>query len=275
MGPMPDCTTAVILAAGRGTRMRRDAANASLDAAQAAAAAIGIKGMIPDARGRPFLDHVLSSLADAGITDACLVIGPDHDLIRQYYASHAPRRVRVAFAVQHEPTGTADGLLAAEEWAAHRDTIVLNADNIYPVDAIIALVRLGAPGFVAFDREALIRESNIDPDRIGAFAILTLREDGTLAAIVEKPTDEQVHAAASARWISMNIWRFDANIFAACRDVPRSPRGEHELPLAVELAVGRGMQLHAVPAHAGVLDLSNRGDIADVARRLGAVEIEP
>ena len=31
----------------------------------------------------------------------------------------------------------------------------------------------------------------------------------------------------------MNVWRFDARIFAACRDVPRSVRGEFELPEAV------------------------------------------
>jgi glucose-1-phosphate thymidylyltransferase len=73
----------------------------------------------------------------------------------------------------------------------------------------------------------------------------------------------------------MNIWRFDHDIFAACRDVPLSPRGEHELPLAVALAIDRGMRLRAVRLHAGVLDLSNRGDIADVARRLGDREIQP
>jgi len=255
--------------------MRRDTAGVELDAAQAAIANHGIKGMIPDSRGRPFLDHVLSSLADAGITEVCVVIGPDHQVIPAYYATHPPRRVRLAFAIQHAATGTADGLLAAEPWAAGRDVIVLNADNLYPVGAIRALVTLGGSGLVAFDRDALIRESNIDPDRIGAFAILTLRADDTLAAIVEKPGAEYRHSETHATEISMNIWRFDAAMFDACRQVPFSPRGEHELPVAVGAAVDAGMLLQAVRVHAGVLDLSNRGDIVTVAQRLGAMEIAP
>ena len=269
------CTTAIVLAAGRGSRMRRDTATATLDAAQAAVAAHGIKGMIPDTRGRPFLDHVLSSLADARIVDVCLVIGPDHDIVRTHYAAHPPTRIRLAFAIQHEPTGTADGLLTAEMWTAGRDVLVLNADNLYPVDAIRSLTMLGGPGLIAFDRDALIRESNIDPERIGSFAIVTLHDDGALESIVEKPGPLYGHGMPPQAFISMNIWRFDTTIFAACRAVPLSPRGEHELPMAVGLAVSQGMKLRAVRVAAGVLDLSNRGDIATVAQRLGNREVRP
>jgi len=72
--------------------------------------------------------------------------------------------------------------------------------------------------------------------------------------------------------VSMNCWRFDTRIFAACRDVPRSPRGEYELPEAVGLAMRRGLRLRAVPARGPVLDLSRRADAGEVERRLaGAV----
>lgn len=228
-----------------------------------------MKAMIPDARGRPFLDHVLSSLADSGIVDVCLIIGPGHDAIRDHYTLRPPQRVKVDFVVQPGPTGTADAMLVAEPWAAGRDVIVMNADNLYPVAAIKALVSLGAPGCIAFDRSALIRESNIEASRVGMFAVLSLRPDGTADGIVEKPGD------TAGDWISMNIWRFDHDIFSACRDVPLSPRGEHELPLAVALLISRGKRLQAIPFRAGVLDLSHRGDVADVARRLGDRDIQP
>lgn len=268
---MIEATTAIVLAAGLGSRMRRDAHDAVTDPAQAAAAALGVKGMIPDSRGRPFLDHVLSSLADAGVRDVCLVIGPAHGTIREHYALRPPLRVAVSFVEQATPTGTADAVLAAAHWAAGRDTVVLNADNLYPVPAIQALVTLGAPGCVAFDRNTLIRDSNIDGARIGAFAVLTLRPDDTVAAIVEKPG----FAAVGNDWISMNLWRFDSTILEACRDVPPSARGERELPLAVALAIDRGAIYRAVRLRAGVFDLSHRGDIAGVARRLGDREIQP
>ena len=58
----------------------------------------------------------------------------------------------------------------------------------------------------------------------------------------------------------MNVWRFDERIFAACRDVERSPRGEFELPEAVRLAIQRGVRFAVVPAQGPVLrSLATRG----------------
>jgi glucose-1-phosphate thymidylyltransferase len=271
---MKECTTAVVLAAGIGSRMRRQVSASPLSPAQAAAAARGLKGMIPDGQGRPFLDHVLSSLADGGITDVCLIVGSEHESIREHYALRPPHRVKLAFAVQPSPLGTADALLAATPWFANGEVLVLNGDNLYPVAAVAALARLGEPGCIAFERAALVRESNIDASRIAAYAILTLRPDDTLGGIIEKPGFDDERAGA-ADWISMNIWRFNAEILAACRDVAPSPRGELELPLAVALAISRGVRLRAIRTHGGVIDLSNRGDILEMARRLGDRDIEP
>src|SRR5664279_2694965 len=149
-------TTAVVLAGGMGSRMRLDDNSALLDEAQRAAAARGLKAMIPDARGRPFLDHILTSLADGGITEVCLVVPPVHDEIVTWYRDHPPARIRLAFTVQAAPLGTASALLTVESWLAGRDFITLNADNLYPVAAIHALVTLGQPGLIAFDAKALV-----------------------------------------------------------------------------------------------------------------------
>src|SRR5687768_14118405 len=100
---MPGATMkAVVLARGLGTRMRKADANASIDERQAAVADQGIKAMIPI--GRPFLDFVLSALADAGITDVCLVIGPEHGAVREHYERRGVLdRVHVSFAIQRRP----------------------------------------------------------------------------------------------------------------------------------------------------------------------------
>ncbi|MGH9411728.1 MAG: hypothetical protein ACRD1V_20015 [Vicinamibacterales bacterium] len=66
----------------------------------------------------------------------------------------------------------------------------------------------------------------------------------------------------------MNLWRFDSRIFDACRDVPRSARGEFELPEAVGVAVARGVRFRVLPARGPVLDLSRRTDLAELERRL-------
>ena len=107
---------AVILAAGMGTRMRKTDARISLAAQQDAAASSGLKAMIPF--DRPFLDYVLTPLADAGIREVCLVIGPTHHEIRRYYGRpEIYTRLRMSFAIQETPRGTADALLAAREFA--------------------------------------------------------------------------------------------------------------------------------------------------------------
>jgi glucose-1-phosphate thymidylyltransferase len=73
----------------------------------------------------------------------------------------------------------------------------------------------------------------------------------------------------------MNCWRFDHSIFAVCRDVERSPRGEYELPQAVALALTRGARFRALPARGPVLDLSARADIAGIADRLRGFDPRP
>ncbi len=265
MTPTDQATLAIVMARGLGTRMRRTVPAPSLTPEQEAMAALGLKGMIPDSRGRPLLDHIFSSLADGGVTEVVLVVAPDHGPMRHHYDATPPERIRLHWAVQPEPTGTADAVLAAAPVVGERPFLVCNADNLYPVAAIASLVTLGTPGVVAFDREALIRESNIDAARIATFATLTIDDKDQLTGIVEKPGA----GSPLTDWIGMNLWRFDQRIFAACRRVPRSERGERELPQAVALALHDNMPVRAVRLTAGVLDLSARDDIAVVADTLG------
>lgn len=311
---------AVILAAGRGTRMRRPAPGIGLRREQRAMAERGLKCLIPF-HGRPFLDYVITALADAGIEEACLVVRPGADPVRTYCERARTRRVRLSFAVQPEPLGSANALLAAEDFAAGEPFIVVNADNYYPPAAVAALgfdatapavarvadgpagtgarlhdaaesaggagraVADSPPGsyatatagaLVGFRREALVARGNIDPDRIAAFALLTTHPDGTLAGIVEKPSPEARRRLGDDAPISMTLWRFGPSIFAACRAVGRSPRGEYELPGAVAHAMReRGERFRVVPSDEGVLDLSSRADIPEVEARLRGVRVDP
>jgi dTDP-glucose pyrophosphorylase len=265
-------TKAIVLARGLGSRMRRDDASVALSPEQASAAERGLKAMIPV--GRPFLDYVLSGLADAGVLDVCLVIGPEHDQVRRYYATQSrPTRLSVAFSVQNEAKGTADALLAAREFAATQNFLVLNADNYYPVESYRALILHGGPGLAGFDRDALVRHGNIDVARIRRYALLRV-SDGWLEDIVEKP-DEMTYASMGEHaLVSMNLWSFSPVIFDACERVSPSARGELELPEAVRIAVRQmGIGFRVFPMHAGVLDLSSRPDVASVAEHLKHVEV--
>jgi dTDP-glucose pyrophosphorylase len=269
-----DDVKAVILARGLATRMRQAPAHADVLPEQARAADAGLKAMIPvgstaTSAARPFLDYVLSALADAGYKDVGLVIGPEHGAIRDRYDHvERPSRVRLTWLIQDEPLGTANAVLAAETWIADSPFIVANADNLYPVDVLRHLRDIGCPALPVFERDELVSSSNIPPDRVASFALLDVDEERNLKAIVEKPGLEMVAKAGPHALVSMNVWRFDTRIFKACRDVPRSPRGEFELPMAVAVALAGGVRFRAFPARGEVLDLSRQTDIADVSRRL-------
>lgn len=264
-------TKAVVLAGGLGTRMRRAAA-ADIDEQQASAADSGVKGMIPT--GRPFFHYIISALADAGITDVCLVLGPGHQRIRDYFGGEvALTRVRIHFAVQAQPLGTADAVLAAEAFADGQHVLVVNSDNYYPVHTLRALQSLGTAGLAAFEREALVRLGNIDAGRVAKFSVAVIDEHGYLSRIVEKPDAAAVAALGEEVYVGMNSWSLPPEIYRACRSIPASARGELELPNAVQYAIAElGARFRVVSFHDGVLDLSSRGDIAAVTRLLRNVE---
>lgn len=260
---------AVVLARGLGTRMR--AAGAELDPAAAAVADSGVKALIPDGRGRPFLDHLLTDLADAGVAEAILVIGPEHAALRDRYAD-AGRRIRVRCAVQERPLGTADAVAAAAPALAGRDFLVINGDNRYPAAALAALIELGRPGLVGFRRSGLLA-GNIPAERIARFAAIAADGRGRLAGIIEKPDAAILATLGTDPLLSMNCWRFAPGILADCRAVRPSRRGELELPDAVACSLGGGTAYQVVESREPVLDLSCRDDVAAVRAVLDRREV--
>ena len=252
--------------------MRHPGGAAGLSDEQQRAADSGVKGMIPI--GRPFLDYVISALADAGISDVCLVIGPEHARIREYYGAPGRlTRIRVHFVVQQQPLGTADAVAAAEQFAAGEHVLMLNSDNYYPIHTLRALRELGSAGVAVFERQALVQLGNIDAERIGKFSVVRIDADGSLAQIIEKPSAEVVAALGHEVFVGMNSWSLPPEIYDACRAITPSVRGELELQDAVQHARdSMGVHFKVLTFHDGVLDLSSRGDIASVTERLKDTE---
>lgn len=254
-----------MLAAGRGTRMRSAAPDTTLDDAQQIAAERGLKGLIPF-EGEPFLAHVLTAVADAGFSRVCMVTAPGVDPIREYFSRIRTERLRIEFAIQNEPLGTAHALLAAEPFSAGRDVAVINSDNLYPPAALAALRDLTGSGLIGFARDGLQR-GNIDSRRIAGYALIEMNDEHALTGITEKPDAAALAAAGAGSLVSMTCWRFSPFIFDAIRRTPLSARGEYELPDAVRAAM-RQERFTVVPMDVPVLDLSTREDIPRVGELL-------
>lgn len=284
-------TTAVVLARGLGTRMRaasHDPAATTLTPAQAAAAASGYKALMPIGE-HLLIDYSLSALAEAGIRRAVLVVGPQHEAfdahLDQLRQAGTLRRLTVELAVQEEPLGTADAVASAAPVVGDEPFVMVNGDNYYPVAGLRALAQaVGACGsqagvahaLLGFDRAALVADSNIPAERVAAFALLTTRatdQGPVLADILEKPSPQVVAKAGEHALVSMNAFGFSPGIFAACRAIAPSSRGEYEIVDAVRHLVSRGQDVAVLPVRAGVLDLSRREDVTDVQARLAEVEV--
>ncbi len=266
---------AVILARGLGTRMRKSDDSAVLNDGQMEAAGSGIKAMIPI--GRPFLDYVLSVLADAGYSQVCLVIGPEHQVVRDYYTEQAPpKRIRISFTIQEKPLGTADAVFAAKEFAGKDLFLMLNSDNYYPLTALRAMRDLDQAGVALFERDKLVADSNIPEERVLKFAVAKTDKEGCLERIYEKPSEETIRQLGVPLYVSMNCWVFSPSIFQACRSIKLSPRGELELSDAVQYAIDALKErFKARKFRDSVLDLSSRQDITAVAERLKSINPHP
>lgn len=258
---------AVILARGLGTRMRKEDNNATMSKEQAAIADMGIKAMIPI--DRPFLDYVMHNLADAGYKHICLVIGPEHDKVREYYGQTlSPTRITIDFAIQEKPRGTADAVAAAEKFADGDPILVINSDNYYPMESLVGLRELTEPGLAGFDRKSMLA-GNIPAERVTNFAVIKTDEQNYMTQIIEKPDDQTLAQLPEPVLLSMNCWRFGPEIFTACKNISPSPRGELELPDAVQYTIDTLKKRYkTVTVKAPVLDLSQRSDIDSVVTTL-------
>src|SRR6478735_8215212 len=83
---------AVILAAGRGTRMRELTAELP-------------KPMI-EVRGKPVLQHIVEGLRDAGIGDLLLIVGYRADAVRNFFGDGSRYNIAIQYVTQTVQDGT-------------------------------------------------------------------------------------------------------------------------------------------------------------------------
>jgi glucose-1-phosphate thymidylyltransferase len=247
--------------------MQSDDGTAELREEVAELAAKGLKGLVPVA-GAPFLDHVIGRLAEAGCVEVILVISPDAAEMHEYaHDASARLGVAVGYAVQKQPLGTADAVLAAEDAVGDEPFLLCNCDNLYPASVLRQMASLaGGNAVAAFDRDALAGNSNFGAERVRSFSVVVADNDQRLSEIVEKPSDPEKYKRDGKLWLNMNLYRFTPDVFGACREVkPHPERGEIELTAAVNnMAAKRDIDFKVVRSTGPVFDLTSREDIKTV-----------
>ena len=158
---------AVVLVGGEGTRLRPLTRTVP-------------KPLLPIA-GRPFLERQLAWLARYGVDEVVLSLGYLPDAFLEHFPEGAFAGVRISYAVEPAPLGTAGAIrFAATTAGIDERFLVCNGDVLTTLD-VDALVRFHD----GRDADATIHLTRVtDPS---AFGVVPTRDDGAVVAFVEKP----------------------------------------------------------------------------------------
>ncbi|HVM21635.1 MAG TPA: NDP-sugar synthase [Egibacteraceae bacterium] len=163
---------AVILAGGRGTRLRPVTADLP-------------KPLIPIAN-RPLISHQLRHLAAAGVRDVTLALGYNADQFDGIRDEAADLGLHVKLFVEPKPLGTGGALRWCADQGAfdERPLLWLNGDVVATpdVDALHDMHR---------DREALVTFWLTSVREVSEFGVLEIDDDGRVESFLEKPDPDE------------------------------------------------------------------------------------
>ena len=163
---------AIILAAGRGSRMK----NMTDDCPKC----------LVELRGKLLLDWQLAALRDAGIDQIAIVTGYKRDLLTD-------RGLVEFYNLRWAETNMVSSLECAQTWLQDEPCIVSYSDIFFEPSAVKLLMASDTDLTVTYDPHWLIQWEKRFDDPLSDAETFRLRADGTLAEIGNKPkTIEEV-----------------------------------------------------------------------------------
>jgi dTDP-glucose pyrophosphorylase len=216
---MNEINKAVLLAAGRGTRMRELTSELP-------------KPMIK-VRGKPILLHIIEGLQMAGIRDFLIIVGYHADAVRKYFGDGTCFGLQIKYAVQVIQDGTGRVLELARDFVGQSPFMLNYGDILVDRANYKSLVEL--PDDVA----AIVSvKQNQDVSKGGAVFV---NEQMEVTDIREKPKPSE----ATSPWYNAGIYAFRPSIFEWTAKLKPSPRGEYELTDAVRGLAQSGKKVKA------------------------------
>lgn len=233
-------TKAVLLAAGRGTRMRELTNELP-------------KPMI-DVRGKPILLHIIEGLRAAGVMEFLLVVGYRADVVRQCFGDGGRLGVRIDYATQEVQDGTGKVVELARSFVQSDPFVLSYGDIIIDPKNYRELVRLEDA------TEAIVSvKRNEDVSKGGAVFV---NERFELIDLREKPLPNE----PTSPWYNAGVYAFRPSIFDFATRLERSPRGEYELTDAIRALALSGKKVQAFELTGTWADVRDPEILADLNR---------
>lgn len=229
---------AVILAAGKGTRMKHLSADRP-------------KHLVP-VDGKPVLEHVVERVRAAGVTDLILVVGYLGHMIQDYFGDGSRFGVRINYITQDPPTGTGSAVHAAEELVAGEPFFMTFGDVLVCPEAYTGMVE----NYQASPCDALLLLNWVEDPFRGAAVYLD--DTGRIVRIVEKPPQ----GTSTTHWNQSGMFIFSPLVFSYTGKLTLSPRGEYELTDATYSMIANGRNIRGFSIEGGWCDVGTPDDVA-------------
>jgi mannose-1-phosphate guanylyltransferase/phosphomannomutase len=178
---------AVIMAGGEGTRLRPQTSNLP-------------KPMLPLV-GRPMMEHIVSLLRRHGITDIVVTVAFLPNAIRSYFGNGSELGVRMVYATEETPLGTAGSVRNARDELTER-FLVISGDVLTDIN-LTSMIEFHEKNGALATLALCAVENPLE------FGIVITREDGSIERFLEKPGWGQVFSDT----INTGIYVLEPEIF--------------------------------------------------------------
>jgi bifunctional UDP-N-acetylglucosamine pyrophosphorylase/glucosamine-1-phosphate N-acetyltransferase len=239
--PLAAPLAVIVLAAGKGTRMKSD-----------------LHKVLHPVAGRPMLLHLLASLDGAGASRRVVVVGASGEQVEAAVAGSG-----VDIAWQHEQLGTAHAALQAKAGLADFDGIAIVCFGDTPLLSTDTVARLAAR--LEAEDAPMVAVLGFRPADAAAYGRVIADADGTIRKMVEyKDASEQERAvdlcnSGVTAVRTADLWRL---LEAVGND---NAAGEYYLPDVVMLAIAEGGRAVAIETDADeVAGINSRAELAVV-----------
>lgn len=245
---------AVILAAGKGTRMKE------------------LTNEIPKpmlrVHGKPILEHILDGLRSAGIREIFIVTGYRAEVVESYFGDGSKWGARIAYGRQLVQDGTGKAPELAKEFVGVDNFLLTYGDILVKPETYGQMIR------------------RFDEGTFGGVITVTGSQDVTqgglnffddrfcLTKLVEKPSQAQIEQLrregllkpGDTAWYNAGIYIFRPVVFEFTAKLQKSPRGEYELTDAVNALVAAGHAMAGMEIPGRWVDVRDPGVLAQLER---------
>jgi dTDP-glucose pyrophosphorylase len=245
---------AVILAAGKGTRMRE------------------LTNELPKpmlhVQGKPIMEHIITGIVAAGICDIFIVTGWHADVIEKHFGDGKKWNARIAFGRQVVQDGTGKAPELAKAFVSNSPFLLTYGDILVPPETYPQMIRrFGEADFAGVI--TVTRGEDVTKGGLNFFD-----EQFCLKRLVEKPSPARLEQLrrdgwlkpGAPAWYNAGIYIFRPSLFDFTTRLQKSLRGEYELTDAIGAMVAAGQKLAGLEIQGRWVDVRDPETLAKLEK---------